>query len=360
MNRKQDESKECQLFVSRAILKSIGISLDELKQQIIELSSILGPKFVQLVPSNINDFPTLHWVVSISLRLQKLRYCEGFDKHVARYVSKQVKSNYFVTGIASHLYDKVDNVKLEPITHERRMADILVNYKGEEVYLECKGIETSKFDFKQQHDHMLSILRKYLVDVPHQISVTYRMPLSDPELHRLGESLRERAKSVQANGRLIDNPEILVNVIRRETPTDKRFRIWMGMIEEALDERCRYPGDSYGIDGITISIAGPKVSYKSVLREKIRRSKRQYQEGKPFVLIIDANTMLGSLAENIRALSSAFQPNTNTRFSAAVLAESNPVLGSPRTDFVFNFVSNPFAEYPVSKKFELLFKSSSE
>ena len=360
MDRKQYESKEYQLFVSRAILESIGISLDQLKQQITELSCILGPKFIQLIPSSINDFLTLHWVVSLSLRLQKLRHCEGFDKHVARYVGKQVKSNYFVAGIASHLYDKVDNVKLEPITHERRMADILVNYKGEEVYLECKGIETSRFDFKQQHDHMLSILRKYLVDVPHQISITYRRPLSDPELHRLGESLRERAKSVQTNGRLIDNPEILVNVIRRETFTDKRFRTWIGMIEEELDERCRYPGDLYGINGITISIAGPKVSYKRVLREKIRRSKRQYLEDKPFVLMIDANPMLGALAENIRALSSAFQPVTNTRFSAAVLVESNPVLGSTRTDFVFNFVSNPFAKSPIGKEIELLFRTSAD
>lgn len=360
MNNNVEADRQRQLFVATSILESVGISIEELKYHLIELKAILGAKFEQLVPYRINDFSTLHWVVSLSTRLQKLRSCIGFDRHIARYTSRQIRSNYFVAGIASYLYDRVECVELEPTTHRRRMADILARYRDQEVYLECKGIETRKFDFAQEHDHMLSILRQYLVDAPHQISITYKRPFSDAEINRLGESLRELIESVKADGKLIDNPDVSVNVVKRDSLGFKGLRLRISMIEEDLSERCRYPGDAYGVDGISISIAGPKVDYKSVLRERIRRSKRQYLEGKPFVLVINANEMLGSLVENIRALSSAFQPNINTRFSSAVLVESNPVIGSPRTDFVFNFVSNPFAEYPVSKQFELLFKSSTE
>lgn len=360
MRGEHDDARRRQLFVSGGILQSIGLSLDELKPHIIELKSILGPKFEQLVPSSINDFSTLHWVVSLSLCLQKLKHCEGFDKHIARYTGKQAKSSYFVAGMASYLFDKVDAIELEPVTHKRRMADVLVNYRGEKVYLECKGIETSRFDFTRQHDRMLSILREYLVDIPHQIGITYRKPLSDTETHRLGRVLRQRTRLVRSNGRIIDNPELQVTVIKRETFADKRLRFCMYMIQENLDEHCRYPGHAYAMDGLTISISGPRVDYRSVLREKIRRSRHQSPVAEPYILIVESSTMLGELAENIRALSSAFQPETNTRFSATALVESNPVLGSTRTEFMFHFVSNPFAKYPVSKEFEFLFKTSTE
>lgn len=357
MNMRNDSGRR-QLLISKAILESIGISFDELKQHIIELKSILGSKFEQLIPVQINDFPTLHWVVCLSIRLQKLKFCKGFDKHIARYSSKQIKHNNLVAGIANYLYDKVDNIELEPLAQNRRTADILVVNKGEEVYLECKGIQIYKFIFTQQHESMLSILREYLSEIPHQISITYKRQLKDEEVRRLGKSIKERAKYVKADGKLIDNPEVKVNVIKRDSFGDKRLHFNMVMIEEDLNERCRYPGDVYGIDGLSISISGPKVNYKGVLREKIRRSKHQYQKDKPYVLVIDGSTMLGELVENVRALSTAFQPEYNTRFSGAAIVEISPVIGSTRTDFTFHFVTNPFAKFPISKEFELLFKAS--
>jgi hypothetical protein len=337
------------VLVSPAILNSLGISPDELKRHIVELRMFLGDRFKQTIPTRVSDFSTLHFIINLSMCLSKLKSCKGFEKHIEKYDGKQTRHAYFIAGFANELHDKVDCIELEPSVDKGKKADILVTNKGEEVYLECKGIETSKFNFTQQHEHMLSILRQYLSATPHQISITYKRPLQDGEIHELGKSIIERAKLVKADGNLIDNPEITVNVVRRENFGNKSFLLRIAMIEEDLSERCRYPADCYGVDGLTISIAGPKVDYKEVLRDRIRKSKRQLKDNSPFVLVIDGNIMLGALAENLRALSTAFQPKSNTRFSGAVLVESNAVIGSTRTDYKFNFVTNPFAKFPVSK-----------
>jgi len=71
--------------------------------------------------------------------------------------------------------------------------------------------------------------------------------------------------------------------------------------------------------------------------------------------MIDVNRMLGNLTENIRALESAFQPTTNTRFSAAALVTYHPRLGTSDLDLNFYLVTNPFAKFPISEEFKRLF-----
>jgi hypothetical protein len=77
---------------------------------------------------------------------------------------------------------------------------------------------------------------------------------------------------------------------------------------------------------------------------------------KSFILAIDANPMLGDLTENLRFLSTRFQPDRNTRFSGILLVRYASRL--EKNYLVFSFISNPFAKYPVSKDFELLFNNS--
>lgn len=352
-----EEKKD--VFVSTDVLKSTHISIQQLQQHLIELKSILGAKFVSTVPRNINGVPAIYQVVRLNQQLQKLKQCDGFDRHISTYTKKQFQSSYFVTVIASYLLDKVDNIVLEPdMTGKTTKSDILVNFRGENVYLECKHTDTLKFDYSKEHEHMLSILRSY-INVPHQISIKYKKPLSDRELHQLGETLRQRASLPTGDGRIINNPDLEVQVIKRETYANKRLHFVMGMVVKDIYENCSYPGHAYGIDGITLSLSGPKVDYTKVLREKLKKSKGQSPHDWPYVLMIDGNIMLGDLTENIRALSTAFQPKTNTRFSAATLVTYYPRLDRPDLDLNFIFVSNPFAKYPVSREFEQLFHTSS-
>ncbi|MCK4354419.1 MAG: hypothetical protein KAW83_04120 [Dehalococcoidia bacterium] len=359
MKDKISAGKEGYVVVSTEILKSMNISIEQLRHHLIELKLILGRTFDFVVPKNINDTATLQWLIGLSQRLQKLKQCDGFDRHIRMYTREQLQSNDFVTVIASYLLDKVDNVILEPLIIDKsKKPDILADLRGKQVYLECKHIETLRFDYSRAHEHMFSILRDY-IDVPHQISITYKKTLSDTELHRLGEALQQRAKLVTGDGRIIHNPDIEIQVIRREAYGDKRLSATMSMITEDMNDNCRYVGHAYMRDGITLSLSGPKVDYTKILKEKIRKSKSQSPHDQPYMLMIDGNKMLGSLTENIRALSSAFQPKTNTRFSAAALVTHYLRLGSRGLDLRFYVVSNPFAKFPISKEFERLFQSSS-
>lgn len=346
------------IVVSAEVLKSTNISLEQLQQYLIELKRIFGKRFDTIIPKRIDGVPALYWVVSLSQRLQKLEQCEGFDKHIKTYMGRQPQSSYFVTVIASYLLDRVDNIALEPaVTGRTTKSDILVNFRGEQVYLECKQPNTLKFDYSREHEHMFSILRDY-INVPHQISIKYRKSLSDAELHRLGETLQQRAGLPTGDGIIINNPDLEVQVIKREAYANKRLCFIMSMVVEDQYENCRYPGHAYTMGGITLTLSGPKVDYSKVLREKLKKSKGQSPQDQPYILMIDGNSMLGDLTENIRALSTAFQPETNTRFSAAVLVEYYPRLDSPELNFDFHVVSNPFAEFPVGREFERLFRTS--
>jgi hypothetical protein len=236
------------------------------------------------------------------------------------------------------------------------MSDILILFQDQNIFIECKGIETNKHDYSKQHDYYFSILKPYFIGIPHEISITYQRELSEDSLRTLALGIVERIKSVSSNGKIIDNPDVSVNIIKREKPNNPQVKLYMAMIQENLDERCRYPGHVYGVDGITLSISGPKVSYERIFKEKIRRSRSQAPENSPYILMIDSNLMLGCLSDNIRALSTAFQPKANSRFSSAIIVEHNPRIGTPQTDFTFHVVNNPFAKYPVTDSLLRLFK----
>ena len=88
---------ERKLSISKSIMESVGITYERLNNLLIELHSIMGNKAFDLIPENINDFSTLHFIVTLGESLTRLKNCEGFDQHVARYTKKQIRSSYFVT-----------------------------------------------------------------------------------------------------------------------------------------------------------------------------------------------------------------------------------------------------------------------
>jgi hypothetical protein len=357
MKRDAIKDKVIHIELSKEILKSSKLTIDEVKQHFTDLAQIFKQHFTDLVPTTIRNLSKLEYIVSLSKNLKKLRECEGFEEHISKYKGEQIRSNYFVTSLAGFLVERVDKLVLEPeIEKKKKRPDIYVNFRGEEVYVECKVIETKQFDYYEEHKHMFEVLRKYIAS-PHQVSITYRRTLSDEELKRLGETLRKRVPLVKREGNIIDNEDLEVNVIPRSDYGDKRFTIIMGGITESLSENCSYPNHVFFKDGVTMSLSGPKVDYSKILRNKLEKSRPQSDVKKPYVLAIDATYMLGELTGNLRFLSTRFQPDRNTRFSGVLLARYTGNL--EKNPFEFKFVSNPYAKYPVSKEFELLFKKRS-
>jgi len=348
------------LTVSADILKAAGLTLEELSQHLRKLESFLGARLERIVPSHISDVVTLNWVVNLSRCLEKLSLCKGFDIHISRYSSKaDIGSAYDVAVLAAYLLDKVDSVELEPLVKgERHRQDILVSYKGGQVSLECKTIDTKKYDYNKEHDRMFSILLDY-IDVPHQIDVKYKASLSETEMHQLGKAIQERLRLVTANGYIIHNEKIEVGVQRRQTSYKGPLRAILLGISEDLRDHCFYPMHAYMADGKTLSLSGPKVDYTGVLREKLARGRKQSPSTHPYILVINCNKMLGSWSDNIRAVSSAFQPKRNTRFSAVLLLRYHQPVGNTDVRFEFELIGNPFTKIPVSEEFKGLFKATS-
>ncbi len=353
------QKKQRQVQITTSIMQSMGLSAGQMHDYLDEFSKIFKSRVEYLIPEKINDAMTLQWILRLTESMKKLKNYEGFEKHLGMYTKTQVKSSYFVTVIACYLVDKgVDNLILEPqISSTGKNPDIFVNLKGEEVYLECKTIDTKQFDYLEEHNKMLEILCKYL-DVPHQIDIRYKESIPNAELHNLGKELHERVHQVKRDGKIINNDNLEVGVQIREVYLDQRIKVTLFGIMEELDDNCRYPLHSYSVDGHTISISGPRVDFAKVLRAKFHRSRQQHPDNKPYVLMIDGNIILGSQDANTRTLASAFQPQANTRFSAAILVDYHPTFDSLDLVYDFKIVPNPFARFPISKEFEKLFSKS--
>ncbi|MFC1932273.1 hypothetical protein ACFLXU_01415 [Chloroflexota bacterium] len=353
------KKKQRQIQIVPAIMQTLKLTPQEVTTYFDEFSRLFRSKAAYLIPDKINDVMTLQWIIRLSQSMKILKQYEGFERHLNTYTKSQVKSSYFVTTIACYLVEKgVDDLILEPqIASTGKNPDILVNLKGEEVYLECKTIDSKQFDYLEEHNKMLEILHKYL-NVPHQIDIRYKKSIPDTELHNLGKELHERLHHVKRDGKIINNDNFEVGVQVRDEYMPLTIKFSMFGIMEDLVDHCRYPSHSYGIDRHTISIGGPQVDFSKILRAKLSRSRKQYPDDKPYMLMIDGGIILGSQDANNRALASAFQPQVNTRFSAATLVDYHPTFESLGLVYDFKVVPNPFAKFPISKEFEKLFYKS--
>lgn len=361
MSNEHGHSQPKMLIVPSDILQVTGFTMEQLSYHLNKLRSFLGPCFEKIIPSQINDSSTIEWAVDLSQRLEKLSHCKGFSTHVSCYSSKNAAASaYDVAVIATYLHDMVDSIELEPIIEgEKHRPDILINYKGERVYLECKSIDTQKFSYFEEHRRMFSILRSYMV-TPHQIDIQYKSPLSDAELHDLGKVIQERLGLITTSGNIIHNSNIRVSVQMRE-PNSRETKGPLGMmlggISEDLRDQCFYPLHVYMEGSVTLSLSGPKVDYSKILRGKLGKSRRQSPYLQPYVVVINCNNMVGSWTDNIRAISSAFQPSRNTRISAVLLVRYNKEPRKKELTFKFEMIPNPFTKAVLSERFKGLFKS---
>ncbi len=198
------------------------------------------------------------------------------------------------------------------------------------------------------------MMKKY-VQVPHQVSITYRTPLSDEQWNDYGKRIQKRLNHITNEGVILDTKEIQVNVIPRKEYGSRVSEVALFGIETDTRTNCRYPLTLFFEGGYSISIAGPTIDFSKFLRKKMRCSKEQYHPENPFILILGTNKMIGDLEGNRRALSNAFQPEMNTRFSAVVFMEfnHNEIKVIPK----FQLISNPYARKPPSTKFLRLFGS---
>jgi hypothetical protein len=338
--------------INNNILNSLNLSQNEFFKYLQYLVTIFNKDFLSMFPTEINDYSTASNIIYLSKHLQMLEKCEGFSTHIKNFKG-DLRHSSFMTNIAHFLLPHVDLLKLEPHANENeKHPDIFIKFRDIEIFLECKVLNTKDNDFFKEHKLMVDRLQKYL-HVPHQIDIRYNKSLSVDEIEDLGKGIEALLKEVTSDGKIIDNDNLEVQVQIRDQYGNPDISTLIVMVIQDISTNCYYPGHAFSFNGKTMSIGGPKLDYSKFLLRKIDKCRNQAIKEKPYILIIDGNKMLGDYSENIRRLSTSFQPTRNTRISGILIAK----YGLDLNGFIeeYKYISNPYSKFPVPKEFSRLF-----
>lgn len=324
----------------------------EVKSALTTLAESLGAElFDRLVPERVNDISTLQTILDMSRKLRALEGCVGFRNHVSQYKTDSTAS-YFVTCLAYHLLPVVDSLTLEPEIPGGHKSDILALLENQEVYIECKHpFSHRRADLFREHQRICGILLKYIT-VPHQVTLRYRETPSDEAVERLGTRLQAILESVTGNGTVLQSDGITVSVVTREAYGFRGFRAVIPGVSTDLYSRADDPCHVFFEEGKTVEICGPRFDEAATIARLVKKSRVQSPRGKPYVLAISTNGMLGELAEQVSSVRNAFQPRKNTRFSGVLLAGFPREIDETTAEFVevpkLIWIPNPFAQYSLN------------
>ena len=328
-----------------------GVTFDGVKYYMDFLSGILKKRFLELVPTNIIDVQSLDRILTLYEVLSGLKNVSGFERHASEYNKSRFLSTLFVSRLALYLKDKVDDIELEPITPEEEgNPDIRIAIGDCNTYIECKNIESSQFSDIEEHRKIFKILDPY-IEVPHQVSFSYKTTPSDAELHSLGESIRKLIPKVKTTGNIINNDNYVVNIQPRDAYGDPRFNVEMDMIIEDSNSGDRVPGHAFMEQGKTFAVNGPDVDYKKILQTRVKSARNQSVSNNIFITAINTDMMLGGMNENVRCIEALFQPDKNTRYSSVLFANNEALTNNGK----YMHIINPYAVTPVTDEITRIF-----
>ena len=334
-------------------LQTRGVTVDGLKYYMDCLSKLLKDRFSEVVPTQISDTASLDRILTLHEVLSGISEISGSDRHFRIYTESQFLSTLFVSRLALFLKDKVDEIELEPITSDDEgNPDLRIVKNNHTAYIECKNIETSKFNNLEEHRRIFELIENH-IKVPHQISISYKSTPNEEQINTLGAGIAHLLNNVSTTGNIINNEEYEINVQIREGYGDPRLTGVMEMIMEDMNSGVRKPGHVFFEKGKTIAIHGPDIDYKKTLQAKVKDAKNQHVPGAIFITAINSDLILGSSKDNIRHIEAMFQPNQNTRYSSVILANSQTLSGEGR----WQTITNPYALVPLVDDIDRIFRN---
>ena len=332
-------------------LQMRGVTPDGLKYYMEFLQRVFKNRFLELVPVNIPDTESLDHILILYKHLSGLQDTIGFEKHIAEYNKKRLHSTLFVSRLALFLKDKVDKLELEPITSENDgNPDLKISIGNQDAYIECKNIETSQFSDIDEHRKIYNVLKAY-IEVPHQISFSYKETPGEETLKLLGESIKKLIPKVKIDGKIINNENFEVGIQLRDNYGDLRVVGVMDMIMEDNNTGERVPAHVFLEDGKALAIHGPDIDYKKILQQKVKNARNQSVDDNIFITAINTDTILGGINENIRCIESLFQPDKNTKYSSVLFVDNESLINNKN----FTHILNPFAKVPLASEIKNLF-----
>ena len=326
-----------------------AVEMAELESHLQHLTLLFKGRTHDVVPSELVHPPQAHDAIRISKKLAAVEHCTGFSEHLKLYRKKTGGAALFVTCLAELFVSRGAVVEFEPSTSGGHKADLAVALGEAEMIVECKApMETAQFDTLEEHQRMFEVLSQYL-DCPYHVAIHYRESLTEEDLHKLGESIQKRLPHITEDGVILALPEVEVSVDRTVSQTlPKGFQLIFSMIGPEPSDNAVLPSHAIIRNGRNMAFYGPVIDFSRVLRERLRRARRQAPTNKPYVVAIASARVLGSPRVNIAALRGEFQPQKNRRIAGALLADFLVYLDG-REDAKMEYIHNPFATCPVAK-----------
>lgn len=318
-----------------------------IREKIQHLVGLFKQHYETLFSVEIDEI-TFLFLSHLSLALEALQDCDGFDAHLKEF-RNDVDSTYLVTTLAAYLSPRVQQITLEPETPSTsKRADIKVELEtGRTIFFECKNPKKEVLtQLRGEQEPMYEAL-KGRVSRPCDVFLSYKETLTDDELARLGQFLEERLPLVTGEGTILDRDGIKIEVTNIRDSFQDIGEVQVQLVLENYHANERNPVNMINRDGVAIGFTKRGVSVISNLEQQLKASRRKVPREAPFVLAIHSDYLTGTLDDNLRAISSLFQPRKHTSFNGVLLMRWSYNFRD-LIDHEFHYVNNPYARNPVA------------
>lgn len=317
------------------------------RERIQYLVGLFKQDYEKLLTTQISDETTLLHLMHLSFSLDSLEECAGFHSHLMEF-RNDIDSTYLVTTLASYLRPRTRELVLEPITESTgKRADIRIDLEGQHIFFECKNPKKEVLSRLRAEQEPMYEALKYSISRPCNVFITYETALKEAELVRLGGFLKERLPLVTGEGTILDHNGVRVDVTNVREAFQNIGNVQVQMILENYHSNERNPVNIINRDGIAIGFAKRRVSVINNIEQQFKASQKKVSREAPLILAIQSDYLTGSLDENVRAISSLFQPSKHTSFNGVLLVRWSYNFQN-LIDPQFHYVNNPYARNPIA------------
>lgn len=345
------DNKKLSFKIEESIVCELGFA--NLKFGLNTLVDVFKKDYTKYFPAKISTITEALYLTHLGTAMQALKEVDGFEKHVQEY-RNDIDSSYFVTVLADYFLPLVDLLELEPsFDLHSKYPDIKIQFNGESIYLECKNPKKNIMDglMKEQrkmYESLSSVVKQY----PCNLTVTYNEVVSEKLLTSLVKTLKERLAHVSGEGSIYYQNGIEVAVTNKgKLSADIGEAYFSFILENSYSERNLI--NIISVDGIAISFVKRRISVIDNITNQFKKCSKKVPETESLVLAIQSEYLTGHPSENMKIISSLFQPKRFTSISGVLLSNWDySVENGIENSFIY--INNPYARNPVHNFNDLL------
>jgi hypothetical protein len=339
--------------IGPAVAKEIGFP--ELERHLQHLVSLFRERSNKILPLKVLHPPQAHHLILLSQKLEAVEGCQGFDQHLRLY-QQRPEAALFVASLAGLVVSRGGVVTFEPTTTNGRKADLAVTLGSDEAIVECKApMEGALLKARSEHVRMFDVLAEY-VEHHYHLRINYRRSLDLSEIEELGRIIKDRLPHVTEDGVIFASPELEVSVHRGVDRAPKGIHFILSMSGSQPPDNAVLPGHAIVRGGKNLAFNGPVIDSTRLLRDRIRKARKQAPLDRPFVVAISKRLLFGDPHSNLAAVQSEFTPKKYRHITGVLFAEFNWSFGG-KEDVRLEYIPNSFASFPLPRRLHDMLRS---